>query len=402
MLVMLVAATAYGARDTSRLQIMTEVTGNASGIGFVAVCFWVGLAIGGLLGGAVVDRFGSRGVLTSGVAMQAVGSFAMAVLIVRNVQSVGPYGAVTLFDGIFTGACIPALAAMQAVMVPSDARGSAEIISILRLGVGAVAGILLATASDRPLRTVIAIAMVMAVVAILVWVITRPGSPSGAAPPTRRRPGSRAARPVTRIARTGEQDRVLQTLRELPVLRRVVVADLVLCLVIPTQYANLLLADRREAGLVAPTLIGGVAGVVVGRLVLTYTGSRGRVRESLLISDAAFVILAFFGVGLLATGVAFASPWIPAAVLFFGGALNAYTQGLLAALVQQQVPDDVRGRLTGALAAARSLIIAAGAALLTAVILPWSAVGATAFVAVAGLVALLAVRGFRGITATAA
>jgi hypothetical protein len=123
------------------------------------------------------------------------------------------------------------------------------------------------------------------------------------------------------------------------------------------------------------------------------------VRRALLASDGGFVALACVGVGLVASGVAFASPWVPAVVLFVGSALTAYTQGLLAALVQQQVPDAVRGRLTGAMAAARSLVIAGSAAVLTAVILPLSVIGATVFVAVVGLVALLALRGFRGITA---
>jgi hypothetical protein len=261
------------------------------------------------------------------------------------------------------------------------ARGSAEIISILRLGVGAVLGILVAGAISNTAVTLVAVGCLMCAVAIPILVITRPVH-------------------VPLRTKRGE-GRVLETLRGLPVLRRVVIADLVLCVVIPTQFTNLLLADRQEEAYVQPALIGGILGVLVGRLVLSLTGSHGAVRSQLLGSDGAFVVLAFLGVALLAADVAFASPWIPALVLFVGGGLNAYTQGLLAALVQQQVPDDARGRLTGVMAAARSLLIAGSAAVLTAVILPLSVIGATAFVAVLGLVALVALRGFRGITAAA-
>jgi len=69
--------------------------------------------------------------------------------------------------------------------------------------------------------------------------------------------------------------------------------------------------------------------------------------------------------------------------------------------VQQQVPDEVRGRLTGGIAAARSLLIAGSAILLTAVAVPFSTVAAATFVAVLGLAALILLRGFRGVTADA-
>ena len=381
MLVMLVAAVGYGARDTARLRFATELTGDASGIGIAATLFAFGLALGGLAGGWIVDRFDPRRALAAGMVLQGVGSFVTVALLLRGVGDFGPYAAISLVDGFFAGACIPALATTQAAMVPMGARGSAEIISILRLGVGAVLGILVAGAISNTAVTLVAVGCLMCAVAIPILVITRPVH-------------------VPLRTKRGE-GRVLETLRGLPVLRRVVIADLVLCVVIPTQFTNLLLADRQEEAYVQPALIGGILGVLVGRLVLSLTGSHGAVRSQLLGSDGAFVVLAFLGVALLAADVAFASPWIPALVLFVGGGLNAYTQGLLAALVQQQVPDDARGRLTGVMAAARSLLIAGSAAVLTAVILPLSVIGATAFVAVLGLVALVALRGFRGITAAA-
>lgn len=379
--VMLVAAVGYGARDTTRLEFTTEITGNASGIGATATLFAVGLAIGGLVGGRVVDRHDPRRILAGGMLTQGLGSLATAALLLQGVQDFGPYGAVTLVDGIFAGACIPALVTTQAAMVPLGARGSAEIISILRLGLGAVIGIAIARSIESPVTTLIIIAVIMFAVVIPIVVITHPVSV-----------------PLSDRRCNGG---VLKTLHELPVLRRVVIADLVMCVVIPTQYANLILADRQDVAYVGPALIGGVVGVVAGRLLLTYTGSQGRVRRALLASDGSFIILAVLGAGFVASGLAFATTWVPAALLFLGSSLSAYTQGLLAALVQQQVPDAVRGPLTGAMAAARSLIIAGAAALLTAVILPLSALGATVFVAVSGLVALVALRGFRGITASA-
>ena len=379
MLVMLVAAVGYGGRDAARLSYMTELTGDASGIGVSAAFFAIGLAVGGLMSGPIADRFDPRRLLVAGMALQGLASLVIGAFLVLGVTTPEAYVVMALLEGSFAGACIPALVTTQAAMVPSDARGSAEIISILRLGIGAVIGIVLSGLSSSPVVTVWGVGLLLLAVSVPIAIITAPVD-------------------IPRRSRTLE-GRVLAALRAHPVLRRVVVADLVLAVVIPTQFTNLILADRQEGSFVEPALIGGLMGVLVGRLVLSATGSRGPVRRQLLGSDGGFVFLAFVGAALVATGAAFASPLIPAALLFVGSSLAAYAQGLLAALVQQQVPDDVRGRLSGAMAAARSLLIAGSAALLTAIVVPLSAVGATAFVAFAGLVALMALRGFRGITA---
>lgn len=379
MLVMMVAAVGYGGRDTARLRYMTELSGDASGIGVAAALFAVGLAIGGLLSGPLVDRFNPRRLLVVGMALQGVGSLLIGALLLQGVTSEAAYDAMALIDGAFAGACVPALLTTQAAMVPTDARGSAEIISILRLGIGAVFGILLAGLSPSPVATVIGVGIVLLAVSIPIALITAPVD-------------------IPRRARS-LAGRVLATLRDHPVLRRVVIADLVLCIVLPTQFTNLILADRKDESLVSAALVGGVLGVLVGRLILTATGSHGPVRRQLLLSDGGFIALCFVGIAMVATDAAFASPWIPAVLLFIGAAFSAYTQGLLAALVQQQVPDDVRGRLSGAMAAARSLLIAGSAAVLTAIVVPLSAIGGVVFVTVSGLVALVALRGFRGITA---
>ena len=383
MLVMLVAAIGYGGRDVSRLRYTTELTGDALGIGIAAALFAVGLAIGGLVSGPISDRFDPRRLLIVGIVLQGVVSLATAALLLNDVTADSAFVALTLVDGIFAGACIPALATTQAAMVPSGARGAAEIISILRLGIGAALGLFLANLSPSPGVTLIAVGVVLCHVAWPIAVITRPV-------PIPRRGDEREA--------TG---RVLATLASHPVLRRVVVADLVLCVAVPTQFANVILASDWEESLVTPVLVSGVLGVLVGRLTLSLTGSHGVVRRELLESYGTFVALALLGIPLIATSVIYTAVWIPAVVLFVGSATTAYAQGLLAALVQQQVPDEVRGRLTGGMAAARSLLIAGSAILLTAVVVPLSATAAAVLVALLGVGALVVLRGFRGVTADA-
>ena len=378
MLVMLVAAIGYGGRDVSRLRYTTELTGDALGIGVAAAVFAVGLALGGLASGPITDRFDPRRLLVAGMALQGLLSLLTAFMLLGGVTSDGAFVATILVDGVFAGACVPALATTQAAMVPAGARGAAEIISILRRGMGVALGLLLSGLSPSPGVTLIGVGVVLCLVAVPIALITRPVD----------------------IPRRGrDSGRVLEVLREHPVLRRVVVADLVLCVAVPTQFANVILASDWEESLVTPVLVSGVLGVLVGRLTLSLTGSHGVVRSELLTSYGTFVALALLGIPLVATSVVYTDVWIPAAVLFVGSATTAYAQGLLAALVQQQVPDEVRGRLTGGMAAARSLLIAGSAILLTAVVVPLSATGAAVFVALLGVAALVVLRGFRGVTA---
>ena len=378
MLVMLVAAIGYGGRDVSRLRYTTELTGDALGIGVAAAVFAVGLAVGGLASGPITDRFDPRRLLVAGMALQGVMSLLTALMLLRGVTADGAYLATILVDGVFAGACVPALATTQAAMVPTGARGAAEIISILRLGIGVALGLMLSGLSPSPGVTLIGVGVVLCLVAVPIALITRPVA----------------------IPRRGKDSgRVLDALKTHPVLRRVVVADLVLCVAVPTQFANVILASDWEESLVTPVLVSGVLGVLMGRLTLSLTGSHGVVRSELLKSYGTFVALALLGIPLVATSVVYTDVWIPAVVLFVGSATTAYAQGLLAALVQQQVPDEVRGRLTGGMAAARSLLIAGSAILLTAVVVPLSATGAAIFVALLGVIALVVLRGFRGVTA---
>ena len=378
---MLIAAIGYGAREESRLGYTTDLTGNASGIGVAAAIFSVGIAVGGLLGGRLTDRFRPSRILILGIALQGVLSLVTAALILGGVLWGTPYFVVTLADGICAGIGVPALAATQAVMVPSTARGAAEIISIFRLGIGGALGLILAGMSPSPAVTLVIIGWVLVALAIPLAGITHPVmfGPRG----------------ILKVA----GDQLLDVLRSHPVLSRVVVSDLVLCIAVPTQFANVFLATDRDGSLVVPVLLSGVLGVLAGRLFLFLTGSHGRVRRDLVLSYGAFVVLTLLGIPIAAWDLVDSTVWFPVALLFAGSAVTAYAQGLLAALIQQQVPDDVRGRLTGLMAAARSVLIAASAALLTAVIVPLSVVGATVFLAAVAIAAFVALRGFRGIVA---
>jgi predicted MFS family arabinose efflux permease len=87
------------------------------------------------------------------------------------------------------------------------------------------------------------------------------------------------------------------------------------------------------------------------------------------------------------------------ACLFVGSALLAFNQNLPIALIQQQVPEHVRGSLSGFMQAARNLVIAGAAVGVTALTAVYSA-SALALAMTALLVAGFLIAGrFRGLVA---
>jgi hypothetical protein len=375
MLIFLPAAATLGAKERARLDYVTEAFGDARGIGTVAVVMAVSLAVGGVTAGVLADRVRPQLLLFSGICATVLVNLATGLALLDGPLSIDRVVASTAVEWVSAGIIIPALLKVQATLVPQDARGSAEIVNVLRLGIGGIIGILLASYSPSSAATVLACAGVMACVGIGQLVVTR-GLPS----PARSVAAGRAEMSLWAVLRTNGA------------LRRVVIADLVLTFVIPTQLSNSVLVEEGDVVLVLPVLLNGVFGVLVGRLTLLFTGSLGDVRRALLISFGLYATVA----GLLLERAELASVGI-----FLGSSLSAFALGMLSALVQQLVPDDIRGALSGSMAAARSLLVGASAGLLAILIVPLSSEAVIVVVAVLAVAALAAVRGFSGIAARA-
>jgi MFS family permease len=382
MLIFLPAAATLGAKERARLDYVTEAFGDASGIGTVAVVMAVSLAVGGVVAGMLADRMRPQLLLFAGICTTALVNLATGLALLDGPLSIFRVVVSVAVEWVSAGVMIPSLLKVQATLVPQGARGSAEIVNVLRLGIGGIIGILLASYSPSSAATVLACAGVMACVGIGQLVLTR------ALPAP--------ARSVTAGHPSMSLWSVLLTNGSL---RRVVIADLVLTFAIPTQLSNSVLVEEGDGVLVLPVLLNGVIGVLVGRLTLLYTGSLGDVRRALLISFSLYTVVAVVAVPAALSGLLLERAELASIGIFLGSSLSAFALGMLSALVQQLVPDDVRGALSGFMAAARSLLVAGSAALLAVVIVPLSSEAALITVALLAVVALGIVRGFRGITA---
>ena len=384
MLIFLPAAATLGAKERARLDYVTEAFGDARGIGTVAVVMAVSLAVGGVVAGVLADRMRPQWVLFAGICVTALVNLATGLALLDGPLSIVRVVVSTAVEWLSAGVIIPSLLKVQANLVPHDARGSAEIVNVLRLGFGGITGILLASYSPSSAATVLACAAAMAGVGIGELLVTR-GLPA----------------PARSVAPGHSRMSLWSVLRSNGSLRRVVVADLVLTFAIPTQLSNSVLVEEGDVILVLPVLLNGVVGVLVGRLTLLYTGSLGDVRRALLISFGLYTIIAIVAVPAALSGLLLERAELASIGIFLGSSLSAFALGMLSALVQQLVPDDIRGVLSGSMAAARSLLVGGSAALLTIVIVPLSSEAVLMVVAVLAVAALAAVRGFSGITARA-
>lgn len=381
MAALVLAAVSVGAREAVRLGYVTDALGGEFGVGVVAVVFALALAVSNVLGGRAMDRIDPRPFLVGSLLVSGVLTLANAWILTRGEMPVPWLVVSTALEAGTFGVAVTALLKVQAAIVRPDARGAAETVNILRSGIGAALGTVIAGLIDEPVATLVIAGVVTllvgAVTVIVMW------------------PVSVAASPAVR-QHIGD---LLGVVRARPALGRTVVIDLVLAAVLPTQFIALVIVDLDAPELSTIAFTASLLGVLLGRLTLTATGLRGDLTRRLRVTYLGYTVLMIVAVPLLIGGWLLEFTAIVAALLFVGSALNTYCQVLPAALLQQQVPDDVRGSLSGGMNAARNMLLGAVALALTALTYAHnSAVLATATAALL-IVGFVVAGRFRGLVA---
>ncbi|MBM3670508.1 MAG: hypothetical protein FJW97_10985 [Actinobacteria bacterium] len=137
--------------------------------------------------------------------------------------------------------------------------------------------------------------------------------------------------------------------------------DLTLSLVIPTQLVNLVMSNLDAPNIAAASIASGMVGVLLGRLALTLIGFRGNPRVILLITVGSLCCVQFLGAVSLTDRWILSQPLALPAIVILGTIASTYAQGLLAAIIQQDVTEEYRGRLGSILVAGRNILISVGA-----------------------------------------
>ena len=372
----LLSAMATGAQGVARVQIATEAYGSAVGIGTMALTYGIAAVIMCLPSGMIVDRFSARYVFLTSMILLVIAQGRIAVLAAQGAVLPADLLVNSAIEGILTGLIYTSLAKVQASLVDRDARGSAEIINLLRIAIGALMGTLIAGAIDDPPLAMGVAACTSAGVAIGVLLVSRSTRSSLA--------GTRSGADLTIAFRAIRDSRPLQVL---------VVIDLIFRLVIPTQVITLFIADEKIVNFAGTLISLGIVGVLLGQLALAIRGlNRPKPPPYLATFAGAIVISALGGVGLWG-GWLLQSYLAVATCILAYSALTAFAQGAVSAMIQQECPDEVRGRVTAGLGGVRNLFVTLAVAAGSLVMATWHLPGMAVVITGLMVVALAVIRG---------
>lgn len=378
--VLTVNAVSLGAREITRLGYATDTLDREFGVGVVAVIWAACLAVSSVVAGRRMDARDPRPFLVGPIVLAGALCAANAWILNRGPMPLGWLIASTTIEAITFGVATPALLKVQAATVQPGARGEAETVNILRSGVGAALGTVIAGVIGDDVTTLALSGATSVAVGAATAVITAPVSIAA-------RPG----------IRRGLRD-LVPAVRTRTALRRTVSVDLVLAVVLPTQFLALVIVDLDAPEVATVAFTASLLGVLLGRLVLTVAGLHGSPTRRMRAGYLGYAALCAVTTPALIGGWILERSVLLAVVVFVGSALISFVQSLPIALLQQQVPEEFRGSLSGAMTAARSLL--AGAAAVACTVLTYIHNAAVLAAAVtATLVAGYLVAGrFQGLT----
>jgi MFS family permease len=352
--VLLIAATSLGAREVARWQYLNDTFDSEWGLGLTAAVTALMVAVAGPYFGNVMDRRDPRPfvVLATSIAALIMAVTGLTIILGGVPQWLALVAAAA--DGIALAMGSIAFLKTQVSFVRAGAEGATEIVNILRLGIGGVVGALIAGAMPNPQTTLIAMAVLISVGNVFVWKIMRPVVMRPAPAVSDLNPGAFRA--------------YLQS-SDSP--RSMLVIDLLLAVIIPTQLVNLILVNLDLPELASLSIAAGMLGVLAGRVLLTVLGFRGNPRLLLSISILGLAITQLVGAVALQDNWLVRQALLLPAIVIIGSLMSTYAQGLTAAIIQQQVSDAYRGRFSSIVVAGRFVLISVGALLGTFIAVYW-------------------------------
>ena len=377
---MLLAAVTAGTREVTRLALISDVADSQWGVSTVASVIAVAGAIAAFTVGRSVDRVDPRRFLLAAIAIGIVTSMLSFVLVRSGALSLPWLLITSAADAVSVGLSLTSMLKVQATIVTPSAVGGAEMLNVLRLGLGGVIGAVLAEFIGSVAVTLAFSAAALTAALVLAWTVLIPVRPS-----------------LDHALQAKSTARLSAYLRKSANMRRLVTFDLALTFVIPTQLVNLVLIGEGLEEIVSLSIGAAMIGVLVGRAALLGIGFRGRPSTILRMTMLGLLVCQSATAFMFIDNWLLDHHWLVAADIALATVLLTYGQGFLSALIQQDVAESVRGRLGGMLVGARAILVsvaALGAAAVEAAFGPQTLL----IVLAAGLViVLVATRGFRGV-----
>ncbi len=333
--------------------------------------------------GAWVDRANPRRLLLLAMTFTGLVNLVTGLLMLSDRLSLPLLIALQVTDTAAVMVQIPAILSIQAALVAPGVRGSAQIVNLTGVGLGAVIGSLAASTVADPGVVFVGTGVLFVFTGVAAFLVSRPA-----------RFVSRA-----RVALRETVRQVVPRVRQTPGLPAVLAADVVMRTMVPTSLIGTLLLDLNVPYRVGQTAAAASVGYLLGNLTLSVRGIHGRLRRRLLICYTGYACVLVIAAALLGNGPsAHGSPELIMIVLVAAGtALAAHALGISSALVQQRSPDEIRGRLIGLLVIPTRALQALTASLLVAAVTVGTAQIVLAGLAVIVVAAVLALRTFKPI-----
>lgn len=372
MALLLGGAISLGSKEVARWQYLNEAFDSELGLGTAAAISAVAVAVTSLSLGRIIDRRDPRPFVVGALTFAALGNLAVAFVLIPGPIAPPWILLSATIDGAALGVGGVALLKMQAAFVRPGAEGAAEIVNILRLGIGGVIGAVLGGLSPDPSVTLMVGSTFLLATVVGLWWVMRPVTP---------RPSARG--------RTG-MVAVLGYLRTARALRGLVIIDLALAFVIPTQLVNLVLVGMDAPQVASLSIAAGMVGVLVGRLALAVVGFRGDPRRLLTLMVVGLALAQMLASLALTDGWLIDQLLLLPAIIIIGSIFSTYAQGMTASIIQQEVAEEHRGGLASILVAGRNILIslaALGGAALAVVWGPQALIGVLALGLIVVLVA---------------
>lgn len=377
---LLITAVSLGAKEVARWQYLRDSFDSEWGIGAAAAVSAITLALSGFLLGRIIDHRDPRPYVILAIVVAGMGNIVIGVSLLQGPLPTWLVLIAAVFDGAALGIGGVALLKTQAAFVKPGAEGAAEILNILRLGIGGVVGALLAGISPSPSATFLVGTIFLVIGVIGTWIAMRPITPRM---PTRQ--GSTDATSLRVYLHSAHS------------LRRTIIIDLILALVIPTQLVNLALFNFDVPQLASRSIAGGLAGVLVGRLALTLIGFRGNPRIILISTTCGLSAVQLLSALTLTDDWLLDQTILLPLIVIIGTSFSTYAQGLIAAIIQQQVVEDHRGGVSAVLVVGRNVLISIGALVGTLVTATWGAQAVIAFLGCSLIVVIALTKGFASV-----
>lgn len=360
--------------------LASDALGGEPGVGLLAGLGSLVVCAMSLAAGSLADRWKPQLVMLAGMTLYCVSTAGLCLLSFWTIPVFVLFG-YAVIEAISVGLYIPPMLKTQAALVVPESRGSADILLNLFRFSSALIGFQVVARSSHPAAVLSVLTGLGLVGSFSAWLIAR----------------EIPIAPLQRSSKSWGLSGFIDNLQSQKRLRTTLIAEISLRFVLPTQLVALFAVDYAIGPLIVPLTTAGMAGVAAGRITLLLIGIQGDIPLRLRITLWSWIGLCAMGAVLLTDNWLLNQPILIALLVGLSSLCIAVLQGTLQAVIQQQCPDEIRGRLSGWLIAVKTGVEMMALAVTTSVISIWHSEAVLILLALFSILISISLKGFASV-----